>query len=396
MALEAYKNFLHRCFRCGYCKLPTAYSHINCPSYQRYRMESYSPGGRLWLIRAVANKTLAPSRHYAHILYSCTMCGNCTTHCCLEFKDEILRIVRAAREELVEQSILPQSVQTYFENIYAFYNPWKKSKRKRGAWIKKTHIPIYDDGKEYLYYIGDIASYHPRVNAVCRALGQLFLQAGVSFGVLGEKEISDGNEVRDMGETGLFEYLMEQNMTTFRERGVEKIIAYSPHGFHAMKHYYKKRTGTIAVFHYLEILQSILSKNRINLSSTCNPVKVTYHDSCFLGRWNQKYDLPRNVLKQIPGIQLVEMERNKEDAFCCGGGNGNVFTDLMGGDENSPARIRVREALKTRAQIVAVSCPACLIMLEDAVESEGVGDMIKIMDVAEIVKSASVKAQDRQ
>ncbi len=389
MPLEAYGNLLHRCFRCGYCKLPSEYCAFNCPSYNRYRMETYSPGGRLWLIRAVANKTIPPSRNYAAILYSCTMCGNCTEHCCLEFKDEILNIMTAARERLVDESILPPGVQKYLENVYAFGNPWKKPQRKRGDWANGTGIRLYDGNDEYLYYVGDVGSYHPRAGAASRAIGRLLLQSGISFGILGREEVSHGNEARGMGETALFEYLMDKNLELFRKKEVKKIVAYSPHAYNAMKNGYREMSGCPSVFHYLDIMKQILSEGRIDVSGGKASIKVTYHDSCFLGRWNKKYDLPREILGRIPMVELVEMQRNRENAFCCGGGNGNVFTDMLGGSEHSPGRVRVREALSCGAEVIAVSCPACLVMLDDAVASEGVEHLVKVLDIAEIIEAAT-------
>ncbi len=391
MVLQDYRDIFHRCFRCGYCKMPSEYYDYNCVSYNKYRMETYSPGGRLWLIRAIANKTIDPSLNYAEILYSCTMCGNCKENCCLEFKDDILNILTAAREQLVNESILPGNVQKYFENIYAFNNPWKKSQKKRGDWAKGTGIHLYDNRKdEYLYYVGDIGSYIPRANAVSRTLGQLLLESKVSFGILGPEEVSDGNEVRDMGETALFDYLVDKNTKLLRNKKVNKIITYSPHGYNIMKNAYREISSSVSVFHYLDIIKGLLFEDRIDVSGGYS-FKVTYHDSCFLGRWNKKYELPREILRQIPKVQLVEMERNRENAFCCGGGNGNFFTDMLGGGRNSPGRVRVREALSCGAEIIAVSCPACLIMLDEAVISEGVEKQIKVLDIAEIIQSSTKK-----
>ena len=392
MPLNAYKEILHRCFRCGYCKLSPESADYNCPSYNRYRRESYSPGGRLWLIRAVAENKIEPSHNYADILYSCTMCGNCRAHCCLEFKDDILNVVIAARAELVNASILPKSVQTYLENIYSFNNPWKKSPKKRSNWADGSGIHHYGNQDKYLYYVGDIGSYHPRVNVVSRTIGQLLLTAGISFGILGAEEVSDGNEVRDMGETALFEYLRDKNIDVFKKKKVQNIIAYSPHGYNVMKNHYPKISSSISVFHYLELMDTILSEGRIPLSEGTS-IKVTYHDSCFLGRWNGIYELPRKILCQIPRVELVEMGRNRENALCCGGGNGNFFTDMLGGDKNSPGRERVREALSCGAEVIAVSCPVCLIMLEDAVEGEMACDRIRVMDISEIIQWA-IRSKD--
>lgn len=317
------------------------------------------------------------------------MCGNCRVHCCLEFKDEILNIMTAARAELVNESILPANVQKYLENIYTFNNPWKKSPKKRDDWAKGTGIRRYRNQDKYLFYVGDIGSYHPRAAEVSRTIGQLLLTARISFGILGTGEVSDGNEVRDMGETALFEDLRNKNIDVFRKNSVRNLIIYSPHAYNVMKNYYPEISNSISVFHYLEMMKTILSEGRIQLSGGAS-IRVTYHDSCFLGRWNGIYELPREILRQVPMLELVEMKRNREDAFCCGGGNGNFFTDMLGGDKNSPGRVRVREALSCGAEVIAVSCPVCLIMLEDAVEGEGVADRIKVMDISEIIQSAVI------
>lgn len=302
-------------------------------------------------------------------------------------------MVTAARAELVDESILPATVQRYLENIYTFNNPWKKSPKKRDNWIKGTGIRRYETDDTYLFHVGDIGSYHPRTTKVCRTLGRLLLSSGIRFGILGNAEVPAGNEVRGMGETALFEYLKEKNIDLFRENRVKNIIAYSPHSYHAMKNHYPEMSDSISVFHYLETMNQILSEGRIPLTEGM-PARVTYHDSCLLGRWNGIYELPREILRRVPNLELVEMERNRSDAFCCGGGNGNLFTDMLGGGQNSPGRVRVREALSCGAEVIAVACPVCLIMLEDAVDGEGVADRIRVMDISEIIQStAGSKAQ---
>ncbi len=382
MDLDAYNDLLHRCFRCGYCKFPSEATAFNCPSYQRFRKETYAPGGRLWLIRAVATGGLVAGRHYAHILYSCSMCGNCKTHCCLEFKDSILDMVRAARAQLVDQSILPSGVQAYLENLYTFNNPWKKPIKKRVEWARSTQAHDITEEDRYLFYVGDTGSYHPRAQKVTQSISRLMDRAGVDYGILGKEERPHGNQARDLGETALFEHFRDMNMATFQKKNIKQIFTYTPHAYHAMRHHYPLPTDTVS--HYLDLLFSLLSSARLPLSPLPD-LKITYHDSCFLGRWNQKYDLPRQILDQIPGVRRVEMERNRENALCCGGGSAQFFTDLLGNDENSPARTRVREALATGAGIIAVSCPICLIMLEDAIETENLGHRLRVLDIAEIL-----------
>jgi Fe-S oxidoreductase len=205
-----------------------------------------------------------------------------------------------------------------------------------------------------------------------RALGELPLKAGVSFGILGSEEECDGNETRLLGEGRIFEMLMEKNLSIFDKLSVKKIITLSPHSYNAFKNYYPDKYG---VFHYTQILGDLISKGRLNLTAELN-AKVTYHDPCFLGRHNSEYDAPRRVLNIIPGVEFIEMDKNRENSFCCGGGSGNFYTDFFGGGENSPARIRVREAFETGASILAIACPVCATMLDEGIKGEGLEDVV--------------------
>jgi Fe-S oxidoreductase len=212
----------------------------------------------------------------------------------------------------------------------------------------------------------------------------LLLKAGVSFGVLGSKEICDGNEVEMLGEDGLLEELAEKNIKQFSDLGVKRIITLSPHSYNALKNTYPKFGGDYKVFHYTQILRDLIKTGKLAVSDSPK-ARVTFHDPCFLGRWNQEYDAPRKVLKTLTGIEFIEMEMNKKGALCCGGGAGNFFMDLLGGSDESPARIRARQAHAVGADILAVACPNCLTMLEDAVKVEGLEEKIKVRDIAEII-----------
>jgi Fe-S oxidoreductase len=174
----------------------------------------------------------------------------------------------------------------------------------------------------------------------------------------------------------------------FEKLGVKKIVTLSPHAYNAIKNDYSKYHANFEVYHYVQILREIIGTGGLDVSKGLE-ARVTYHDPCFLGRYNGEYDAPREILKNIPGIELVEMERNWENSFCCGGGSGNFYTDLFGSAENSPARIRIREAHETGADILAVACPSCMIMLEDALKTDGLEANLKVMDISEIVKKAA-------
>jgi Fe-S oxidoreductase len=209
---------------------------------------------------------------------------------------------------------------------------------------------------------------------------------GISMGILGSDETCDGNEARIMGEMGLFTKLAEENILKFKTRGVKKIITLDPHALNAFKRDYPKLGGKFEVFHFTEILAGLIKDKRIPLFRY--QTKVTYHDPCYLGRHNLIYDPPREILKAVPGLELVEMRRNKENAFCCGGGGGNFFTDMIGNGEESPGRVRIREARDTGAAVVAVACPQCAKMLMDAVKTEEQEENLDVVDLAEIITRA--------
>jgi Fe-S oxidoreductase len=383
MLLEKYKNIIHRCYRCGYCKFSSDYACFNCPTYNKYYTETHAPGGMLWLIRAMMMKEIEITPQLAKILYTCTMCANCVDKCPIEFNKDIVNMIVAGRSILVEQSIIPRLANQYLKNLFQHGNPWREPQSKRGDWAKDTGIQTYNQQNEYLFYIGDIGSYDPRVNKVARCAAEILKKAGVNFGILGTEEHTDGNDIRQLGEQGLFHYFAEKNLRVFQDKKVKKICTLSPHAYNTLKNDYPGIGGKFEVFHYTHLLEQYIAQNRIVFKK--NPgKKVTFHDPCFLGRWNNEYETPRVILKGIPAVELVEMDRNKKDAFCCGGGGGNFYTDLVGSGKNSPARKRIQEAISTGANILAVACPGCMIMLEDARKAENLEDKIEVKDIAEI------------
>ena len=377
-----YADIVHRCFRCGYCKFTGDYTDFNCPTYRKFRFETYSPGGRMWLIRAWLNGEIKNSDRFQEILFSCATCANCVEHCVFTFSEDLVNIFISAREEMVNDGIIPPPVRDFLKNININGNPYKEPASERGKWAEETSVETYKD-QEYLFYIGCVGSYDERGKKIARAVGNLLVKAGVSIGILGDRETCDGNEVRTIGEAGLFQFLAEQNIALFRDLGIKKIITLDPHSFNTFKKDYPALAGEFDVWHYTQILAPLIQSGKSPLKEFHE--KITYHDPCYLGRHNGEYIAPRNILKAIPGVEFVEMDRNRENSFCCGGGGGNFFTDILGGGEDSPGRIRVREALDTGAGVMAVACPQCAKMLDDAVKIEQLDDRLKVMDVAEIV-----------
>ncbi|HOV89106.1 MAG TPA: (Fe-S)-binding protein [Syntrophorhabdaceae bacterium] len=377
-----YMDIIHRCFRCGYCKFPENWIDVNnCPPYGRFRMETYSCGGRLWLIRAWLTGQISWSEHLAEIVYACTTCKNCEVKCPLRFSNDIVNMVIAAREEMVERGKIPPVVKKFLENIDIYGNPYGLSKSSRASWTNGDMERF--QGQEYLLFVGCAGSYDQRARQAVKALAYLLKKANVSFGILGEDEYCDGNEVRSLGEQGLFEILSQNNIEQFKKYHVKKIITFSPHAFNAFKNYYPDLESFFEIYHYTHILYRLIREERLLLKKM-SELKITYHDPCFLGRWNREYDIPREILKAIPQIEFIEMEKNRDASLCCGGGGGNFTIDLLGGSSQSPARRRIKEASQTGAHILATSCPKCLIMLSDATKEEGL-NTIYVKDISEIL-----------
>jgi Fe-S oxidoreductase len=379
-----FADILHRCFRCGYCKFPDNYQDFNCPSYFKFRFETYSPGGRMWLLRAWLNGEMKTSPRLAEILFSCATCGNCVERCVFpKFKDDILHAFLAAREEMVNQGTVPPAVRDYLKALQVHGNPYKLPASERGKWEQGLNLEPYS-GQEFLFHAGCVGSLDERGTKMARSVTGLLKKLGVSFGVLGTKENCDGNEARSLGEKGVFQSLIEQNIKEFQKREVKKVITLSPHAYHAFKNDYPKDPHPFEVFHYTQLLA--MQAKKVSALPAPSSLRVTYHDPCYLGRHNKEYQAPRKILKSIPGLQLLEMGRAKENAFCCGGGGGNFFTDLLGSGPESPARARVRESADTGASVLAVACPNCAKMLEDAVKAESLEGRIAVKEISEIIQ----------
>ena len=380
-----YEEILHRCFRCGYCKLPGNYQDLNCPSYLKFRFETYSPGGRMWLLRAWLDGDIKTSPRLAEILFSCASCANCVEHCVFpKFKDDLLNAFVAGRQEMVSEGAVPPSVRDYFKAMQLYGNPYKLPQIDRGKWAEGLGLEPYS-GQEYLFYVGCVGAYEQRGQKMAQSVATVLKDWGISFGILGAEERCDGNEVRFLGESGLFEKMARENIRLFQDKGVKRIITLSPHAYHAIKNDYPTWNGGFEVHHYSQILGKEIKK--VGPAPKESTLRVIFHDPCYLGRHNKEYKAPRKVLQAMWGVQLMEMPRAKEDALCCGGGGGNFFTDILGTGPDSPARVRVREAAETGADIIAVACPNCARMLEDAVKAEALDEKLAVMDLAEIIQA---------
>jgi Fe-S oxidoreductase len=383
-----HEEILHRCFRCGYCKLPSNYTDINCPSYLAFRFETYSPGGRMWLLRGWLDNKISISQRFAEIMFSCAACGNCKENCAFpEFKDTLLSIFTAGKEKLLDIGQVPGPVRDYLTKMQLHGNPYAMPSQKRSQWTEGLNVAPFSD-QEYLLFVDDVGAYDPRGQEISRSVAALLQRAGMSFGVLMKNTTSDGNDVKAMGETLLFEELAQRNIKAFTAAGAKKIITISPHSFNAFKNDYPSLGGHYQVNHYTQALAFAMGK--FMFMADLPPLRVTFHDPCYLGRHNTDYESPRMILRSIPGIKITEMDRNRKNALCCGGGGGNFFTDMLSGGDDSPARVRVREAASAGAEVLAVACPQCAVMLEEATKTEGVSGRIRVMEVSEIIRERMV------
>jgi Fe-S oxidoreductase len=330
-------------------------------------------------------------------LWLCTTCMNCLRVCPKEVN--MIQIMPAVREQAVlEGTTVPPELQKAFEDTAKHGNPLGQPQRKRADWVKKAGAPvqIMKDLKrpvDILWYVGSYPSYHPRgIDAACAA-ARIFNALGVDFGILGIEEKDDGDSQRLAGEKGLFEMLAEQNIATFGKYEFNRMVVTGPHEFNAFKNEYPKYGADFKVVHYTRFLVEHLDKLKPMLKKPLNPsagsgrgLKVTFHDPCYLGRHNGEYDAPRELLRAIPGIELVEMGRCRENGYCCGGGGGGMWLDSFT-KEHTTMRLserRVREAVEYGAEVLAVCCPFEVSRFEDAAKSTG-NDKLMVRDILELL-----------
>lgn len=320
-------------------------------------------------------------------IFRCVNCRRCDVVCPIDLQQSS-KTMETLKSEAIEKGYTPPAIRDFLENIFRTGNPWGMMPHNRAKWANEMKVNTFNAEKhEYLFYVGCTGSYDTRAINITKSLAKVLSKANVSFGILGEKEISDGNDVLRMGEKGLFEDVSQKNIKTFNASQVKKIVTLSPHSYNTFKNDYPAAEGgEYEVQHYTQLLRDLIKNNKIIITKNAAS-KVTFHDSCFLGRYNNEYEAPREILAAIPGLKIVEMDRIKDNSFCCGGGGGNYVTDLAGG-VNSPSRQRVREAYETGADILAVSCPICLTMFEDAIKSENLEGKIVVKDVSEILAEA--------
>jgi Fe-S oxidoreductase len=321
-------------------------------------------------------------------LWDCTACFTCVERCPKDVQPA--ELVISLRGELVESGRVPETVGTALMGIFRQGNPSGMARQDRELWAEGMELRMEQakkaakEGCDLLYFVGCIPSYDQRVQPVARALMKTFEQVGLDVGTLGTEESCCGNEVRRMGEIGLFEMLVEENGELLRSVGPRQVVTTSPHCFNTFKNEYG--LDEIEVLHYTQLLSRLIEQGELTFESEFEKT-VTYHDPCFLGKQNQVYDEPRAILEAIPGVKLVEMDRNRERSLCCEGGGGRMWVEGTNLEERLAFQ-RVHQAAETGAEILAVACPFCLLTLEDAVKVQGLDEQLRVMDIMELVDLA--------
>jgi Fe-S oxidoreductase len=335
----------------------------------------------------VLAKELAGEVISQETLWTCTTCFACDQECPL-FIEHISPIVDMRRHLVIEGQV-DAEMQDALANLGRYGNSFGKSPRMRARWARKMDPKLKDARKEdveYLWFVGDYASYNPSLKDITKMTAEVFQAAGLDFGILYEGENNAGNDVRRVGEEGLFELLVEKNLASLEKSSYKTIVTTDPHSYNTLKNEYDPLNGHHSVLHYSQLLDQLLSSGQLKLSKKLE-FKVTYHDPCYLGRYNGVYDEPRRVIAAT-GCELLEMPRHGDRALCCGAGGGRIWME-EGEIKERPSESRIREAAELdKVTVFVVACPKDITMYRDAVKTTGLEGHIVVMDLVEMLHAA--------
>jgi len=325
-------------------------------------------------------------------LWSCMQCNACVEICPVGI--EQAPIINQLRRRLVEDGELDPGLQSTLEVIHKAGNSFGENKRKRGRWTAELEFDVPDARKQpvdVLWFVGDYASFDPRSQRVTRSLARLYHEAGVDFGILYDGERNSGNDVRRVGEEGLFELLAEGNIQAISGCEFNRIVTSDPHSLNTLRNEYPSLGGEWRVSHHTSFLLELIDSGALELRTGLS-YRVTYHDPCHLGRMNGEYEAPRELLRRL-GCTLVEMPRNRDNSFCCGAGGGRIWIPDTPGQER-PSENRIREAVALPdVELFVVACPKDVTMYEDAIKTSGNADRIELRELTELIEQAAIPEQ---
>ncbi len=363
-------DLFKRCFQCGLCDTV-------CP-WNRVREFSM----RKIVRQAVFGMTDIESED----IWRCTTCGRCPQQCPRDVKQ--IESGVALRRIATEYGVFPTAVKpirTISGSLIGEGNPLSEERKNRAAWAEGLGVQAFSEEMEYLYFPGCYLCYDPRLKKVAKATAQLLKKAGVEFGILGSQENCCGESIRKTGDEELFKRLARENIKSFIDNGVKKILVSSPHCYHTFVNEYPEFRVHFEVKHMSQFLLELVREGRLELKGEFAK-KVAYHDPCYLGRHNNIYDEPRSVLSAAPGLELMELPDHGQDSLCCGGGGGRIWMETPAGERFSD--IRVQQALDVGAQVLATACPYCISNFEDSKLTLDVVDGIEIKDLGEVLVEA--------
>ncbi|MGI8316579.1 heterodisulfide reductase-related iron-sulfur binding cluster [Halobacillus mangrovi] len=350
---------------------------------------------------AVQNKSLIGDVITEEELWACTTCRNCEDACPV-MNEHVDKIIDLRRYLVLTEGKMDADGQRAMMNIERQGNPWGLSKKEREDWRnldEDVHIPTVKELKksgedfEYLFWVSSMGSYDNRSQKIAMAFAKLMNKAGIKFAILGNKEQNSGDTARRMGNEFLFQELAEKNMKEFNKHDVKKIITIDPHAYNIFKNEYPDFGLEAEVYHHTEMLSKWLKEGLLKPEGVVKE-KITYHDSCYLGRYNEVYQPPREVLEMIPGVEVVEMKRNRSNGMCCGAGGGMMWMEEKSGNRVNVAR--TEQALEVEPTMISSGCPFCLTMLSDGTKAKEVEEEVSTMDIAEILaKSIFEKTEEK-
>lgn len=393
----------YACAECGRC-------HVNCPA--QLTGKSLSPREVIHHLKEhlleagpglLANKTDASPESQAEApgktmigdvvteeeIWACTTCGACQEVCPVNI-EHIRKIIDLRRNLVMAQSKMPESAQLMLRNMQQRGHPWAgvQSMRLRGDWTSDLELKILAEGDnaDTLFWVGCTGALVERNVKATLSMTRVLKAGGVDFAVLGDAETCCGDPARRAGYEFQFQMMAEQNIEIFKSYNIKEIITTCPHCYNTIKHEYPRYGGDFKVVHYTELIADLISQGKLKLTNELNS-KLTYHDPCYLGRYNSVYSEPRRILQAIPKAKLEEMERSRDTAFCCGGGGGLMWI------EEQPCttkinQMRIEDVIKTGVDTVVAACPYCLQMFEDAIDHKEMKDSLKARDLVELVEAA--------
>lgn len=363
---EAGGEALKFCYQCGKCDTV-------CP-WNRVR--------KFFIRRLIHQSQLGLVPFESEDLWLCTTCRNCVQECPRGVK--LIDVIRALRRILVPDGVVPASIpnlRSVMTSIASVGNPFRQEK-DRAEWAEPLSVKAFTEGTEFLYFPCCYPSYDPRLKKVAHVTASLLQRAGVDFGLLGSKENCCGESVRAAGNEDLFKRLARENIKTFIDHGVKKILASSPHCFHTFKNDYPEFKANFEVIHISQFLLELIREGRLEIRKEFRK-RVTYHDPCYLGRHNGIYEEPRELLKRIPSLQLIEMTDSREGSLCCGMGGGRVWMETAKGERFSD--LRLQQALSIGVEVLVTACPYCISQFEDSKSILKECEGLEIKDITEIL-----------